>query len=57
MHVNKSTHLDLESWDTPQRILVILAHPDDPEFFCGATLASLDTRRARSDVLAVDLRR
>ncbi len=27
-------------WDTPQKILVILAHPDDPEFFCGATLAS-----------------
>lgn len=26
-------------WDTPQRILVILAHPDDPEFFCGATIA------------------
>ncbi len=26
-------------WDTPQNILVILAHPDDPEFFCGATLA------------------
>jgi LmbE family N-acetylglucosaminyl deacetylase len=26
-------------WETPQHILVILAHPDDPEFFCGATLA------------------
>jgi LmbE family N-acetylglucosaminyl deacetylase len=27
------------NWATPQNILVILAHPDDPEFFCGATLA------------------
>lgn len=25
-------------WETSQKILVILAHPDDPEFFCGATL-------------------
>jgi LmbE family N-acetylglucosaminyl deacetylase len=28
-----------DAWESPQHILVILAHPDDPEFFCGATLA------------------
>ena len=28
-----------DHWETPQNILVVLAHPDDPEFFCGATLA------------------
>ena len=28
----------VDSWDSPQKILVILAHPDDPEFFCGATI-------------------
>ena len=26
-------------WEYPKDILVILAHPDDPEFFCGATIA------------------
>jgi LmbE family N-acetylglucosaminyl deacetylase len=31
--------LPTDTWDSPQNILVILAHPDDPEFFCGATLA------------------
>lgn len=33
------TLLQPEGWETPQTILCILAHPDDPEFFCGATLA------------------
>lgn len=31
--------MESETWSSPQNILVILAHPDDPEFFCGATLA------------------
>ncbi|TLN07544.1 PIG-L family deacetylase [bacterium] len=28
-----------EGWNGSQSILVILAHPDDPEFFLGATIA------------------
>jgi LmbE family N-acetylglucosaminyl deacetylase len=28
-----------DNWETKQHILVILAHPDDPEFFCGGTIA------------------
>ncbi len=28
-----------DQWEIKQKILVILAHPDDPEFFCGATTA------------------
>ena len=28
-----------DAWENSLKILVILAHPDDPEFFCGATLA------------------
>lgn len=28
-----------DQWEKPQKILIILAHPDDPEFFCGATIA------------------
>ncbi len=30
---------DFEGWTEKKKILVILAHPDDPEFFMGATLA------------------
>jgi len=26
-------------WNSLKKILVILAHPDDPEYFCGATIA------------------
>ena len=28
-----------DNWDTSQKVLIVLAHPDDPEFFCGATTA------------------
>lgn len=28
-----------EAWDTPKEILIILPHPDDPEFFLGGTIA------------------
>lgn len=28
-----------ENWKYKQEILVILAHPDDPEFFCGGMIA------------------
>ena len=29
---------NIENWEGTKKILVILAHPDDPEFFCGATI-------------------
>lgn len=29
----------MEFWTSLKKILVIFAHPDDPEFFCGATIA------------------
>jgi len=28
-----------EGWESPKDILVVLAHPDDPEFFLGASIA------------------
>jgi LmbE family N-acetylglucosaminyl deacetylase len=33
-----------DGWNEKKRILVVLAHPDDPEFFCGATLAMWASR-------------
>ena len=35
----KALQTMLADWETKQKILVVLAHPDDPEFFCGATIA------------------
>jgi LmbE family N-acetylglucosaminyl deacetylase len=32
---------ELENWDKKQTILIVLAHPDDPEYFCGGTIAKL----------------
>jgi LmbE family N-acetylglucosaminyl deacetylase len=29
----------MKFWNFQKKILVILAHPDDPEYFCGATIA------------------
>ena len=28
-----------DTWEKHQRVLLVMAHPDDPEFFCGATVA------------------
>ncbi len=28
-----------DNWESSQKILIILAHPDDPEFFCGGAIA------------------
>ncbi|MCX6054505.1 MAG: PIG-L family deacetylase [Chloroflexi bacterium] len=30
---------DFEGWSQIKRILIILAHPDDPDYFCGASIA------------------
>jgi LmbE family N-acetylglucosaminyl deacetylase len=37
--MNENSQKAPDAWEKSQNILVILAHPDDPEFFCGATLA------------------
>ncbi len=29
----------MKFWNSHKKILIILAHPDDPEYFCGATIA------------------
>jgi len=45
-----SNHFSRGSWDPaegPMRIMVIGAHPDDPDFHCGATAALLAAKGAR----------
>jgi LmbE family N-acetylglucosaminyl deacetylase len=37
--IKTSSATDIEGWTQKKKILVILAHPDDPEFFCGAMIA------------------
>ena len=40
IQIQKTTLISSRNtWNEKKKILVILAHPDDPEFFCGATLA------------------
>lgn len=39
VHSKMSHQLSPENWESPLHILVVLAHPDDPEFFCGASIA------------------
>jgi LmbE family N-acetylglucosaminyl deacetylase len=41
IHIMENTipKLEPEGWESPLKILAILAHPDDPEFFCGASIA------------------
>ncbi len=39
VRTRRITVADFPNWNTRKKILIILAHPDDPEFFCGATLA------------------
>jgi LmbE family N-acetylglucosaminyl deacetylase len=36
--LNEKIGLTEENWQEKKKILIILAHPDDPEFFCGASI-------------------
>jgi len=39
MVINSINPVKFNDWEEPMNILVILAHPDDPEFFMGGTIA------------------
>ena len=39
MEIKQQEAVAFENWNEKKKILVILAHPDDPEFFLGGTIA------------------
>ncbi|MCB0128464.1 MAG: PIG-L family deacetylase, partial [Caldilineaceae bacterium] len=39
----EQTYLEPD-WNDVKRVLVIMAHPDDPDFICGGTIALMATQ-------------
>lgn len=45
----------MDNWPCSKKILVILAHPDDPEFFCGGTIAQWTQNGHKVDYLLMTM--